>query len=172
MLNPSTADAQRNDPTVRRCIGFSRAWGYGGLTAVNLFAFRATRPADLWRAADPVGRETDRHILAATARCDLIVVAWGAFPRAVERAAAVLGVLPRIPYCLALTQDGHPRHPLHSSGRLRPIPYDVAAFTPTAAAGSGPTSKLLNRSTARTATDLGVKRRAKSRTAQASGLDQ
>ena len=55
MLNPSTATEERNDPTIERCERRARALGFGGLSVVNLFAFRATYPADLRRAADPVG---------------------------------------------------------------------------------------------------------------------
>src|SRR5262245_44648837 len=57
LLNPSTADARVNDPTIRRVIGFTRQWGYDRLTVLNLFAVRATDPADLKRADDPVGPE-------------------------------------------------------------------------------------------------------------------
>lgn len=61
MLNPSTADATQDDPTIRRCMGFARRWGYGGITVVNLYAYRATNPRDLLTAADPVGPENDRY---------------------------------------------------------------------------------------------------------------
>ncbi len=66
-LNPSTADAQHDDPTVRRCIGFARRWGYGGLTLVNLFAYRTTEPAELKEVDDPVGLDNDRWIAEAQA---------------------------------------------------------------------------------------------------------
>lgn len=59
-LNPSTADAERNDPTIRRCIGFAHDWGFGGVWVLNLFAWRATLPADLKAAADPVGPRANR----------------------------------------------------------------------------------------------------------------
>lgn len=56
-LNPSTADETRDDPTIRRCIGFAKLWGYGALCMTNLFAFRATKPRDMRQAADPIGPE-------------------------------------------------------------------------------------------------------------------
>src|SRR5262245_38555366 len=66
-LNPSTADDQVDDPTVRRCIGFARKWRFGGMIIVNLFAYRSTDPNRLQEILDPVGPENDEHI-AATAR--------------------------------------------------------------------------------------------------------
>ncbi len=77
MLNPSTADAHRLDPTVRRCVGFAAAWGFGALEVVNLFAFRATDPTDLSRCRDPVGTGNDRVVLEVARRADRVVVAWG-----------------------------------------------------------------------------------------------
>ncbi len=63
MLNPSTADETEDDPTIRRCIGFARRWGYSTLHVANLFAFRATSPADLKMASDPIGPDNDRHLV-------------------------------------------------------------------------------------------------------------
>jgi hypothetical protein len=81
MLNPSTADATEDDPTIRRCTGFARREGCGVLEVVNLFAYRATDPAELRTAPDPVGPANDHHIKAALGRVALVVVAWGALPR-------------------------------------------------------------------------------------------
>ncbi len=130
MLNPSTADAELDDPTIRRCIGFAKALGCGGLHVVNLYAFRATKPADLWRAADPVGTENDLVLcetFAASAREDRpVIAAWGAnatAPRAefVTTAARAAG-LPLL--ALGVTKDGSPRHPLYlpSASRAEPWP--------------------------------------------------
>ena len=76
-LNPSTADATHDDPTIRRCIGFARRWGAGGVDVVNLYAFRATKPRDLFAADDPVGPDNDAWIDAVVARADRVVLAWG-----------------------------------------------------------------------------------------------
>ena len=78
MLNPSTADATEDDPTIRRCSGFAKHWGFGGLVVVNLFAFRATNPADLRAAEQPIGPENDRHLVNAARSCPRVVAAWGA----------------------------------------------------------------------------------------------
>ena len=114
MLNPSTADAEVDDPTIRRCIDFARRWGYGGLEVVNLYAFRATRPADLWRAEDPVGPDNDDHLRAVFARSAMIIAAWGV-EAAADRVEQVLAFAPPM-LALALSRAGHPRHPLYVPG--------------------------------------------------------
>ena len=76
-LNPSTADATEDDPTIRRIIGFARSWGYGGVDMLNLFAFRATDPSDLKAAVDPVGPKNDRYLAEYTSRSHATVAAWG-----------------------------------------------------------------------------------------------
>ena len=75
MLNPSTADAMHDDPTIRRCVGFARAWGFGGVDVVNLFALRATDTRALRKAADPIGPANDRHLRRAVRSAGLIVLA-------------------------------------------------------------------------------------------------
>jgi hypothetical protein len=117
MLNPSTADGVTDDPTIRRCIGFSGAWGTGGLTVANLFAFRATDPRSLARVADPVGPLNDSYLRRMLADEHMFVVcAWGAQPCVMERATIIRNLLHAagLPaYCLGTTKEGHPRHPLY-----------------------------------------------------------
>jgi hypothetical protein len=121
MLNPSTADAATDDPTMRRCLGFARRHGFGGLTVVNLFALRTTDPAGLGEHPDPVGPDTDAFIAAAASSTDRHVAAWGAHPTARTRAAAVTAALTSLAHrgrrsslaCLGLTKTGQPRHPLY-----------------------------------------------------------
>ena len=114
MLNPSTADALEDDPTIRRCIGFARDWGFGGIEVVNLFAMRATDPRELDRANDPVGQDNGRYLHRALLRSTLIVLAWGAHGSLRDRAAATRRVVSRRrPRCLGLTRSGEPRHPLY-----------------------------------------------------------
>lgn len=110
-LNPSTADEKVDDATIRRCIRFAKDWGYGGICMINLFAFRATKPADLKKAADPIGPDNDRILLAYHETSDRTVACWGndgVFMNRNESVSVLLGGL----YCLGTTQGGHPRHPL------------------------------------------------------------
>ncbi|SHI82842.1 DUF1643 domain-containing protein [Wenxinia saemankumensis] len=124
MLNPSTADERTNDRTIARCEAFSRRWGYGRMEIANLFAFRATRPADLRRAADPVGPQADRLIDRAAVRADMVMAGWGVHGALAGRNAEVLARLPRERlHALAVTRDGHPGHPLYIRGDARPVPF-------------------------------------------------
>ncbi len=131
MLNPSTADATEDDPTVRRCVNYTRDWGYGGIIVTNLFALRATDPRKLIGHPDPIGRENDLIIRthAAMARYyGLVVCAWGANKFAVDRGLYVHQSLIRLsppvtPCVLGVTGAGHPVHPLYQSASLRPYPW-------------------------------------------------
>lgn len=124
LLNPSTADAERDDPTIRRCIAYARQWGFGSLHVVNLFAYRATNPRDLLAAPDPVGPDNDAHLLEATRAATLTVAGWGLHGRHNGRAAAVRSLLSARPlHTLALTASGEPRHPLYLPAVLRPTPW-------------------------------------------------
>jgi hypothetical protein len=121
MLNPSTADGTLDDPTIRRCIGFAKAWRYGGMSVVNLFALRATDPRDLsrWSRDNSVGPLNDKFIdetIAATR--GVIVAAWGAGGHLYGRAQEVVdrhrGRLMRLG---TPTLNGSPKHPLYLSAR-------------------------------------------------------
>lgn len=129
MLNPSTADATLDDPTIRRCIGFAKALGCGGLHVVNLYAYRATKPADLWEAADPIGPDNDnvlRETFAAAAREDRpVIAAWGAnaAPLRAEFAGGMARSAGATLTALGATKDGAPRHPLYMPSTARPTPW-------------------------------------------------
>lgn len=128
MLNPSTADAREDDPTIRRCIGFARSWGFGRLVVVNLYALRSTDPRGLWRHADPVGPDNDEHLadaaFVAASQDAPLVAAWGANARP-DRVAEVLA-LPHMDRLTALgtTKSGAPRHPLYLRADAAPEPYE------------------------------------------------
>lgn len=126
MLNPSTATERENDPTVRRCEGFSRQWGFGGYAVVNLFAYRSTDPRELGRITDPIGRDNDSMIIEMTRRAGRIVVAWGADKMAVGRGARVTQMLTNLDltlWCLGATAAGMPRHPLYIPNSREPEVY-------------------------------------------------
>lgn len=127
MLNPSTADATKDDPTIRRCIGFSKSWGSAGLVVVNLYAYRATKPFDLWaaqsRGVDIIGPDTDSWITAhAQTAMGRVICAWGAHgePRRIAQVVALLRGEGRRPLALGVTQGGQPRHPLYLRGDVEP----------------------------------------------------
>lgn len=121
MLNPSTADAVDDDPTITKCIGFASRLGYFALEVVNLWAFRTTYPTELkaawWSGIDIVGEENNAHIRFAAGEAERVIVAWGAFTgcNIAARAADVREVLERAgkaPSCLGRLKDGAPWHPL------------------------------------------------------------
>lgn len=127
MLNPSTADAEIDDPTIRRCIGFAQAWGYGELRVYNLFALRATDPGELLTSDAPVGPDNAKFIEKARA-CDRIVCAWGATTlpkphahRGLIVTDLLMGEDSRDLYCLGYTKDGSPRHPLYVASDMVPV---------------------------------------------------
>lgn len=121
-LNPSTADATLDDPTIRRCIGFARAWGYTGLVMTNLFAWRDTAPRKMLAADDPVGPDNDRVLKVAHGKATLTVAAWGVHGTHGGRDNNVRALLPRLHY-LRLTKGGHPGHPLYLPASLRPMEW-------------------------------------------------
>ncbi|MEO1209584.1 MAG: DUF1643 domain-containing protein [Cyanobacteria bacterium J06638_20] len=128
MLNPSTANAERDDPTIRRCMGFARDWGYGSLDVVNLFAFRATHPQELFSADDPVGRDNDRYLRVTLQQADRLILAWG--NRGTWRGhhhwvLQTLEEMGRSPECLGITKQGQPCHPLYQRRSCTPMPYEV-----------------------------------------------
>jgi len=131
MLNPSTADATRDDPTIRRCVGFARRWGLGGVYVVNLFAWRATDPAEIRRRRasghDVVGPENDAAIAEYSTERP-VVAAWGAHGGLGDRDRQVIRLLhPASLFALSTTNEGYPRHPLYLPGdlALRPFPAGV-----------------------------------------------
>lgn len=124
MLNPSTADEMKNDPTVERCEQRSRAMGHGGLIVANIFALRSTDPKALYSAPDPVGPDNDEAIIAAAEAAAVVICGWGAHGAFGERGKTVLALLYANsikPHALKLNADGAPAHPLYLSYRLAPF---------------------------------------------------
>lgn len=123
LLNPSIATEHVSDPTLRRCVGFARDWGYGAVLLANLFAFRSTDPRALARAPDPIGPGNDAVLVTHAAKAEIVVCGWGA-RGAGPREAAVLDLLAGVPlHALALTRGGQPRHPLYLRATSTPFPW-------------------------------------------------
>jgi hypothetical protein len=127
-LNPSTADATKNDRTVTRCINFAKREDCGGLIMLNLFALRATDPKVMLSAADPIGTENDKYIAAhCFANHRIVLCAWGVHgghrERDVRVAEGVLGNLSL--WCLGTTKEGDPRHPLYIRADRELEPFSV-----------------------------------------------
>ena len=117
-LNPSTADETTDDPTIRKCIGFAKRWGFGAVDVVNLFAFRSTDPVGLLAEEDPVGRRNGYHLMQAFKDVQRIVWAWGSHGRRIRELALPLAASVQMNErscnagTLGATKDGSPRHPL------------------------------------------------------------
>lgn len=130
MLNPSTADEKILDPTVRKCIHFAKAWGYGGIEVCNMFALRSTDPRELMRRELPIGVDNNRTILERVSdvhhRGGKIVCAWGnnkaivSYKR-IEWAREALRSFPL--WCLRLNGDGSPGHPLYIPNDTQPTRF-------------------------------------------------
>ncbi len=115
MLNPSTADASVDDPTVRRCINYAKKWGYGSLTVLNLYAFKSTDPGLLSKltSSEKVGIENGDYLFQAKFMTHKIVVAWGVGGGdGSVQFRSIFKNIARL-YCLDTTKDGYPRHPLY-----------------------------------------------------------
>jgi len=130
MLNPSQADDTVDDPTIRRCIGFARSWGYGGMEVVNLFAYRTAHPKNLRQVQDPIGQENDRYLESLGQRVERIILAWGNWGRLMERDRVVWSLLAQHQnlYCLGLTKLQQPCHPLYLKKTVVPLTVDPSEW--------------------------------------------
>lgn len=129
-LNPSTADEVKNDPTVTRCIGYAKAWGFSGLLMTNVFAYRATDPRSMKAVAEPCGpgnmvRLSDLAVDTVSTG-GAVLAAWGDHGRHMGTGNALtarlhfagIGVA-----CLGLTKFLQPKHPLYQKRDARPMPF-------------------------------------------------
>ena len=122
-LNPSTADEIVDDQTIRRCAGFARGWGYGGMCVANLFAYRATDPENMKRYHSPVGPDNDQWLSTLASEAAVIVAGWGNDGSFAGRDQVVKGLLKGRLSCLALTKHGQPKHPLYLRANLLPTAW-------------------------------------------------
>lgn len=126
MLNPSTADEVKLDPTCSRARDYAERWGYGALIVTNVFAWRATDPAEMKAVVDPVGPGNDRAIVRAAKEAALVVCAWGNHALHLERSTRVRALLAGAGvalHALRINSGGEPAHPLYLPGSLRPASW-------------------------------------------------
>ena len=132
-LNPSTADETRDDPTIRRCRGFAKAWGFEGLVMLNLYAFRSTDPKPMFAAGEAaVGPDNDATILQVAkdvrSAGGVVLAAWGAFRQAVPRATLLREKLREAEvtlHVLGLSKEGGPKHPLYIKADTLPREWNL-----------------------------------------------
>ena len=117
-LNPSTADEEMDDPTIRRCSGYAQKWGYGGFMMVNLFAYRTTLPSNLKKVKYPVGSENDKYIVKLSKKADITVATWGDNGNLYSRDKQILSLVPNL-MCLKINKSGQPAHPLYLKKDLK-----------------------------------------------------
>ena len=123
MLNPSTADERKLDPSCTRARRYAERWGFGALVVTNIFAWRSTDPGVLRLVKDPVGRGNDRAIVKAAKEAKLVVCAWGNHGEHLGRANAIVDLLTRNRvrlHALRTNGSGHPAHPLYLPATLAP----------------------------------------------------
>lgn len=130
MLNPSTADGLIDDATIKIIVGFSRRLQFDGAAVVNLFAFRSTFPHVMKAAADPIGPENNKYILAALREHPMAIAAWGVDGDYLNRDKQVMALargVGRKLHALEITRNGYPRHPLRIPYTREPLVWKEAA---------------------------------------------
>jgi hypothetical protein len=115
MLNPSTADARTDDPTIRSCVRLLSGLGYGSMEVANVFGYRATKPDELLTALDPIGPMNEEHVKCAIGRCAVVIFAWGAWVPATDASLYIRRAVQatHAALCFGRTQSGAPKHPLY-----------------------------------------------------------
>jgi hypothetical protein len=122
-LNPSTANEQQLDPTLRRVRAFSHAWGFNSFVMTNLFAYRATLPRDMLLQANPIGEDNNALLRQMAGRCEMVIACWGTHGSHLARDVSVRKLIPTPLFCLGRNADLSPRHPLYVLGTQKPVAY-------------------------------------------------
>jgi len=128
MLNPSTADEVKNDPTVERCEQRARMWGFGGVEVYNIFSYRATDPSNMKAQADPIGPDNDDWMIkfAKKSHQTTAIIGWGEHGKHIGRGEEVLGIIARHKgqvHALKVNASGHPKHPLYIGYKQKAEPF-------------------------------------------------
>jgi len=127
-LNPSTADARQDDNTIRRCIAFARAWGYGSLQMINLFAYRATDPEQMMRQDNPIGPDNMKYVHRIVETADMVVAAWGVHGHLTAQEMSFMSLANkanRVIHCMGYTKHGAPKHPCRLPNGLMLEPFSL-----------------------------------------------
>ena len=122
-LNPSTADEIKDDPTNRRCKRYAQDWGYGGYIMGNIFGYRSTNPNKLQHVEDPIGPENNFWLKKLHNEAELTIAAWGNHGKLLNRSYEITNLINNL-YCLKITKEGQPSHPLYLSSNLKPIIFN------------------------------------------------
>jgi len=123
MLNPSTADGRKDDPTIKKCMAYAKGWGYGGIYIGNLYAYRSRDPKALAYVEDPVGADCDAYLDWMADKCEMKVAAWGNNALSPGRIREIKKLISPM-YCLELSKSRNPKHPLYLSKKLRPVRFN------------------------------------------------
>ncbi len=131
LLNPSTADEKNDDPTITACTNIAKNLDCDGLWVTNLFAFRATKPTDLKKATQPVGKMNNKYLKDYSKRAKITIVAWGNHGNYQGRDAEVIKLLKEIEdlQCLEITKLGMPKHPLYVKRNTKPFSFNTIRST-------------------------------------------
>lgn len=122
-LNPSTADGYEDDATIRKCISYAKQWRYGGIIMTNLFAFRTRHPHEMRLQKEiAIGDENNEYLIKGKRESKISVAAWGNHGFFNDRWKEVADLLPDL-YCLKMTKQNQPSHPLYLSSELKPINF-------------------------------------------------
>ena len=121
-LNPSTADEINNDPTIRRCMKFTYDWGYGGYLMGNIFAYRSTDPKKLKIVKEPIGIDNNYWLKKLHKEASLTIGAWGNHGKFLNRGKEIIDLIDNL-FCLKITKEGQPSHPLYLSSKLKPFTF-------------------------------------------------
>lgn len=122
-LNPSTADEINDDNTIRRCIDYTKRWGFDAYVMTNLFAYRETDPELMKKAKDPVGPQNDQYLIEVAKNAGIVIACWGNHGAFMDRSAHIKPLIPNL-QCLAVTKSGEPGHPLYLGKKLMPVPFE------------------------------------------------
>ena len=123
-LNPSTADDVIDDRTITRCMNFAKSWGGGGLYMGNLFAFRATKPQEMFSQTEPIGERNDEVLKSLISKSKFIIACWGNGGVHLNRSDDVIKIFEENVFYLERNQSGQPKHPLYISADCEPKPYN------------------------------------------------